>query len=229
MRRHHISWYLESTIKHPYQSTSCALSLNDYGLLHPSTIISIYWLHSFPRTILYIHASQAFSDELAAAISNKDLEIVKLLVEKLSPEDQKNYMNLIPSSGETALQQAVFLGLSREFIKYLLDHGADPNRTDESNETLLHEAAKLGRGDLMECLLESMNPAWVDMKNNKNVTAWDFATGRKGENRWKAIAAFVLHDWTNGSMNELFKWYKRGFNTYTLQVNSVSLLLSKYI
>lgn len=75
---------------------------------------------------------------LQLAAGNEQLEVCRYLVEGLRVD-----VNAADDEGRTPLVFAV-IGENAAIVKYLLDHGADPDKADDDGLTPLHSAAGIG-------------------------------------------------------------------------------------
>uniref|UniRef100_A0A0E0QFZ2 Uncharacterized protein n=1 Tax=Oryza rufipogon TaxID=4529 RepID=A0A0E0QFZ2_ORYRU len=84
---------------------------------------------------------------LQLAAGNEQLEVCHYLVEGLRVD-----VNAADDEGRTPLVFAV-IGENAAIVKYLLDHGADPDKADDDGLTPLHSAAGIGDCEMIEMLL----------------------------------------------------------------------------
>lgn len=85
--------------------------------------------------------------------------------------------------GGHVLHRAV-LQKNEEAVRALLDAGADPNRTDASGKTVLHDAISVGRKSMVVCLLEDNNVSLEAVSgptkfDKRGETPLEYATHRK--------------------------------------------------
>ncbi len=113
------------------------------------------------RALLEAGADTEYRDHngdraLLWAARGRSAETMRLLLDAGSPPDSPG-----DPYGRTPLMLASFAG-DVETIRALLEHGADPHRFDQSNETALHYAAWGGRTDVTALLLEAgANPGAI--------------------------------------------------------------------
>ncbi|KAK3154140.1 hypothetical protein QOZ80_2BG0186680 [Eleusine coracana subsp. coracana] len=91
---------------------------------------------------------------LHLAAGNEQLEVCNYLVEALRVD-----VNAADDKGRTPLVFAV-ISENAAVVKYLLDHGADPNKADDDRLAPLHSAAGIGDCEMIESLLAK--GAYVD-------------------------------------------------------------------
>ncbi|EAZ06097.1 hypothetical protein OsI_28334 [Oryza sativa Indica Group] len=84
---------------------------------------------------------------LQLAAGNEQLEVCRYLVEGLRVD-----VNAADDEGRTPLVFAV-IGENAAIVKYILDHGADPDKADDDGLTPLHSAAGIGDCEMIEMLL----------------------------------------------------------------------------
>jgi ankyrin repeat protein len=109
----------------------------------------------------------AFFDDAAAGGDSG--HVTEFLDKYPSAVDEKN-------GGTTAMVWAALYGRTAT-IRFLLEHGANVNETNEHGTTALMEAAENGYKDLVELLLDK--GADIDAKNNKGKTALMLAEKHK--------------------------------------------------
>ncbi|VDI00067.1 Hypothetical predicted protein [Mytilus galloprovincialis] len=106
---------------------------------------------------------------LDIAIRRRDLEIVKLLLERSDIDaSQKNKY-----SGDTPLHVAVRDGCLN-IVQYVMTRTyIDPNEQNQDGDTLLHKATKGGHLDIVQFLLEnpSIEPTEVNKVCNVSVAS----------------------------------------------------------
>nr|XP_025879713.1 tankyrase-1-like [Oryza sativa Japonica Group] len=78
------------------------------------------------------------------------IEVIRYFVEELGFDVNAGCL----SDGVTALASAAMFG-EAYVVRYLLEHGADPNKTDETGSVALHFAAKNGYEEVVRLLLSS--------------------------------------------------------------------------
>lgn len=122
--------------------------------------------------------SKAELSPLHMAVKQRDLEIVKFLVE--SGAD----VNIQDGSGFSPLYYAVVQNLF-DISKYLLKHEANPNLQNNIGNAPLHQIAFKGKFELMDLLLE--NGANPNLTNNNGLKPLHFAQKNGGAG---IIAAF---------------------------------------
>jgi len=96
---------------------------------------------------------------LHLAAGQGQLAVCRYLVEDLRVD-----MNAIHDGGESPLAYAIN-GVHVATVRYLLDHGADPNKADDKGFTSLHIAAEDGYCKIVEILLSK--GASVDALSNR--------------------------------------------------------------
>lgn len=90
------------------------------------------------------------------------------------------------NGGRTHLQKAVTLGRAAETVSLLLDHGGDPDATDDHGVTTLGFAVRYGHGDLADLLTaRGADPGRVTDADRRLAGAW---RGQKVEGEWDAAA-----------------------------------------
>ncbi|KAK5988121.1 Ankyrin-3-like protein [Cladobotryum mycophilum] len=104
--------------------------------------------------------------------NDKQLEIFDLLLSHNADANAKD------GDGVPVLMHAVKSTQAEVFLRKLLDHGADVNITDSSNETALYWASENHKHDLVELLLEK-NPD-VNIVSSSGVTALYYAVPEEG-------------------------------------------------
>ncbi|KAI5017240.1 hypothetical protein ZWY2020_037618, partial [Hordeum vulgare] len=90
---------------------------------------------------------------LHVAACRDRLEVCKYLIEELQVD-----VNGVDERGRTPLFFAIRKGAG--IVKYLLEHGADPNKVNSDGISLLHEATMSGNGETVKLLLTK--GAYVD-------------------------------------------------------------------
>lgn len=166
---------------------------------------------------------------LHGAIYSGDLDVIEHVVEAGAD------LNTANDSGWTAVHLACSIREDNRLavLQYLFSKDRSAfdrptalgRRPDPEREqwTCLHVAAWHDNGDLIEWLLTELELEDARRKDARGMTAWDVAstTGH----HFRAIAAFVLKDRDNGSMNPLFDWYWtfRGdtFTVWSFELNNV--------
>lgn len=122
-------------------------------------------------------------DPLIYAIANKNLEMVADLLaagsdvkSKLTREDKPYSLLFMPA-----------LHNNGSILRQLLEHGADPDLSDDQGWTALMMAAELGNTDAVRALLEAdANP---HLRNNAGATAWMIANAHGNQATSKLLAA----------------------------------------
>lgn len=100
-----------------------------------------------------------YNEELNKAIKNQDLDLVKLLVKKVSD------INFVDIREQTALMWACQTE-NIDIVTYLINKGANINYKNSLNETALTQACDTGNNKLIKVLLE--NNVKNFLNNNKN-------------------------------------------------------------
>ncbi|CAM0955519.1 unnamed protein product [Alopecurus aequalis] len=105
-------------------------------------------------------AVEAVKDRGAGALHHaaacKNAEVCEFLV-----EDIRVNVDAVDICGKTPLVWAItYDGGHVDIVRYLLDHGANPNNADKAEFTPLHEATKIGNCEVVELLLS--RGAYVD-------------------------------------------------------------------
>ncbi|TVU30038.1 hypothetical protein EJB05_21641, partial [Eragrostis curvula] len=108
---------------------------------------------------------------LQLAAGNEQLEVCSYLVEGLRVD-----VNAADNKGRTALVYAV-ISENATVVKYLLDHGADPDQADDEGLAPLHSAAGIGDCEMIEMLLAK--GAYVDPLANEIGTPLHLAVKEK--------------------------------------------------
>ncbi len=103
------------------------------------------------------------SEHLLNYAGKGDLEVVKYIIEKYRIDPNRPRTE----NGGTALYQAARNGYS-DIVAYLLNKGADPNITNNSNVTPLFIAVSNGHEEVVKLLVEK--GADPNIANNSNVT-----------------------------------------------------------
>ncbi|NUL82964.1 MAG: ankyrin repeat domain-containing protein [Armatimonadetes bacterium] len=115
-------------------------------------------------------------------IDFEDPEGLRLILGYVSP------VGRIWEGGRTALHHAVLRGRSAEFVKILLEHGADPNQEDEKGASSFHLARLFGRDDLvglMEQFGGSAEPETWDA--SRNATYYEALGDAAAQGRLEAL------------------------------------------
>ena len=106
---------------------------------------------------------------LIQAVSKGDADEVKLLLDRSARVNARH-----PEDGGTALSAAALHG-HLKIAQLLLEHGANPSRSNRDGNTPLHVAAFLCRFDLVDLLLE--HGASAAIKNKRQETPLDVVSG----------------------------------------------------
>lgn len=104
--------------------------------------------------------------QLLDAVHKED---INAFVKALS---QGAFLDATDMEGNTALHHACIKGLS-DYVRPLLDHGANPNLANEAGNTPLHYACRYGHPEVANDLLE--HRARVDAKNELGETPLHWA------------------------------------------------------
>lgn len=106
-------------------------------------------------------------------------------------------------------------------------------------ETILHVAARYGfvNGGVdnnLSWVLDHVDPFMARKRSDNNMTAWETIWDGSDRYRLEAIAAFVLKDRRNKTMNKLFDWKaveprSPRLPQYNLRCNTVSRLIASAI
>ncbi len=135
-----------------YYKVNGAVSMNNLPLVE-------YYLEKYK-----IKEGKEFNDLAYTAISNGYIDILKLFIKKgLSKNVSNKYQGtLLGASGRYP-----------ELVTYLIEIGADVNKSNEREKTPLMNAASGGCVASLKILLE--NNAVIDAKDNKGMRAIDYA------------------------------------------------------
>ncbi|XP_047046190.1 ankyrin repeat and SOCS box protein 5-like [Lolium rigidum] len=121
-----------------------------------------------PREAVEAARSEGGMWALPIAACNGQMEVCRYLVEVLRVD-----VNSADDEGRTPLVYAV-ISENAPVVKYLLDHGADPDKADNDKLTPLHSAAGLGDCEMIKLLLAK--GAYVDPIADETGTPLHLAT-----------------------------------------------------
>lgn len=121
-----------------------------------------------------IDVQEDIDEALVEALKCDNVEMFDLLLKKNIYYTKGNTSGL-----EKLLLRACVWGRSDEYVKKLLEAGADVNCKDGDGYTPLMEAVRCGKTKIVELLVE--NGAKVDAVNNEGRRAIDFCNSKNGE------------------------------------------------
>ncbi|XP_047044499.1 ankyrin-1-like [Lolium rigidum] len=132
-------------------------------------------------------AVEAVKDHGAGALhlaaEGKRAEVCEYLV-----EDVRVDVDALDICGRTPLVWAIIgKGVHVDIVRYLLDHGANPDNVDITGLTPLHEAAKIGHCEVVELLLS--RGAFVDPFSTDHGTPLHVASKHKQDGAMKTLLA----------------------------------------
>ncbi|XP_047043688.1 ankyrin-1-like [Lolium rigidum] len=120
---------------------------------------------------------------LHLAVDAKRAEVCEYLV-----EDVRVDVDAVDICGRTPLVWAIISkGVHVDIVRYLLDHGANPDNVDIAGLTPLHEAAKIGHCEVVELLLS--RGAFVDPFSTDHGTPLHVASKHKQDGAMKTLLA----------------------------------------
>ncbi|CAM0955508.1 unnamed protein product [Alopecurus aequalis] len=118
---------------------------------------------------------------LHLAAAAKKLEVCEFLVEDIRVD-----VDAFDKCGRTPLVWAIGCkGAQVDIVRYLLDHGANPNNVDKIGFTPLHEATKLGLCEVVELLLSG--GAYVNPFSSNHGTPLHLAAKYKQDGAMKIL------------------------------------------
>uniref|UniRef100_A0ACD6AC51 Uncharacterized protein n=1 Tax=Avena sativa TaxID=4498 RepID=A0ACD6AC51_AVESA len=158
-----------------------------------------------PRDV--VHAARADGGlwALHVAAGNGHLEVCRYLVQQLQVD-----VNAADDKGRTPLVFAVH-SENASVVKYLLDHGADPDIADDIGLTPLHSAAGIGDCEMIEMLLAK--GARIDLIADEIGTPLHLATKEQHVGAMKILLdhnadpnkTYLMHDYGMFAMTPLFQ------------------------
>ncbi|XP_047044497.1 ankyrin-1-like, partial [Lolium rigidum] len=118
---------------------------------------------------------------LHLAAGGKKAEVCEFLV-----EDVRVDVDALDMCGRTPLVWAISCKKGKmDIVRYLLDHGANPNHVDKTGCTPLHEATKIGHCEVVELLLS--RGAYVDTFSTDHGTPLHVAAKHKQDSVMKIL------------------------------------------
>ncbi|MFM8453404.1 MAG: ankyrin repeat domain-containing protein [Gammaproteobacteria bacterium] len=177
------------------------------------------------------------------SIKNNDFEKTTKMIENGHPIDRVLLKDNLQTS---PLYLAAYYGDS-ELVKFLLKHGADPNKIDEYfKETPLITAVKKRKKDIIKILIENKANIHLNMDKNKNNNALYIATSMNDLDMVKYLVdlGYDLNttlnqkDWSPldiaimGDYKDIFEFFlsKKAFFNHQLEGegNSLNVALTMY-
>ncbi|KAM0903660.1 hypothetical protein ACQ4PT_018517 [Festuca glaucescens] len=146
---------------------------------------------------------------LHVAAGNEQMEVCRYLVQELRVD-----VNAADDKGRTPLVFAVH-SENAAVVKYLLDHGADPDKADDVGLTPLHSAAGIGDCEMIEMLLAK--GARIDLIADDIGTPLHLATK---EQHVSAMKTLLDH---NADPNKTYLMYDYGMYAMTPLFQAVNL------
>uniref|UniRef100_A0ACD5WE37 Uncharacterized protein n=1 Tax=Avena sativa TaxID=4498 RepID=A0ACD5WE37_AVESA len=142
---------------------------------------------------------------LHVAAGTKQMEVCRYLVQELRVD-----VNITDDKGRTPLIFAVH-SENAAVVKYLLDHGADPNKADVIGLTPLHSAAGIGDCEMIEMLIAK--GARIDLIADDIGTPLHIATKEKNVGAMKILLdhnadpnkTYLMYDYGMYAMTPLFQ------------------------
>ena len=151
---------------------------------------------SLKKWIFDIPIDRYTSQQLAAEphlISDLKKRLEHVTLTEINAED--------PITRQTALYCAARAG-NVEAVKFLTEHGAEPDLSQRTNSTALHVASFYGHANVVRCLLES--GADYRSKNSNNRTAEEEAYG---DDVKQVFAELKRNPYVRAAANEL-RWFR---------------------
>lgn len=142
---------------------------------------------SFKSATIYLQKLNSIS--LEKVLKTRDIEMLKILVKKEIDISTINIINLVKGS------------YTIEFIRILIDTGADLNITDTDGNTSLMIASSQGQYDIVQLLVEKK--AKLDLQNHHGFTAIMMAFTRK--KIYRNIIEFLIN--SGADVNKTDKKY----------------------
>lgn len=125
---------------------------------------------------LLTHNAKASEEHFISKIEYLDIDTIKLFLEK------HNYIHTADKYGNTPLIKVTRRSNRRkaaDIVKLLLQHGADPNRKNNSGETAIMVAARGSKPELVKLLWE--NGADLTIKDNRGQTVKQYGSDQHVE------------------------------------------------
>lgn len=187
---------------HEHGASIKILDVNKNSLLHEATLISnVEIVNYLIKNRLDVNAKNNFQQTPLLNSIHNDVKVTNYLLSKVNTITAISFSRIVlfkciefdridhikhfankdninaPNEDNIYPLNKAFQSNKLKLVYMLLHYGADPNITDEKNNTLLHNAFEIGDGILIKNLMRYKVD--YNIKNNKDMTVMECATNSK--------------------------------------------------